>query len=293
MRPFLMPFLALGILLTGCHDSTSPRDTIAPVAPRGLYGVTGDGQVTLHWVGNAEPDLAGYRIWINEAPCGGGTDCTYKRIGAVSASPGEQYLQYVVTGLTNGETRYFAVSAVDLAGNDSPLSYDDVWDTPRPAGTARSITNYIKTPDGAGYDFSAWQSTGGGVVPYDDLETDMFYGRYVDGSGFVYQQVFVPDYATNIQDAGYAVSLDAVDFAPDASQGWSPSGTVEAIRGHCYVVWTRDNHFAKFRITDVDSLHATFDWAYQTDPGNRELRARPALGEAGSARRPIVWLSRR
>ncbi len=291
MHRFLLPLLALGILVGGCHDSTSPRDTSAPAAPRGLYGVTGDGRVTLHWVGNSEPDLAAYRIWINEASCSGGTDCTYRRIDEIAASPAGQYVEYVVTGLTNGELRFFAVSALDRAGNDSPLTYDDVWDTPRPAGTGKVVTNYLRAPGTAGYDFSAYQSGGGGVLDWTDAATDMFYGRYVDNSGFVYQQIFVPDYATNIQDAGFATTLDAVDFAPDVADGWSPSGTVEAVPGHCYVVWTRDNHFAKFRITAADSSRVAFDWAYQTDPGNRELRAQRAPRE-GAARRPIVWLSR-
>jgi hypothetical protein len=289
MYRLLLPLLALGILLGGCRDSTSPRDTIPPVAPRGLYSVTGDGEVTLHWVGNSESDLAAYRIWINEDPCTGGTDCSYKRIGELPASPGREYVEYVVTGLTNGEPHFFAVSAVDRRGNDSPLSYEDVWDTPRPAGIGRRIQNYLTAPGSAGYDFSAYTSPSGGVLDWRNLETDIFYGYFVDDSGYVYQQVFAGPYA-DIQDAGYASSLDAVDFAPDSSEGWSANWTVEALVGHCYVVWTWDNHFAKFRITEVQPGRVTFDWAYQTDPGNRELRARRVVPDGGADRRPIVWL---
>ena len=79
---------------------------------------------------------------------------------------------------------------------------------------------------------------------------------------------------TDIQDAGYGSSLDAVDFAP--STGWSPSGTAELIVGHCYVVritTTTANFYAKFRVTALTPDEVTFDWAYQTDPNNRELKS--------------------
>ena len=56
------------------------------------------------------------------------------------------------------------------------------------------------------------------------------------------------------------------------------------------MVWTRDNHFAKFRVTAVGSTQVTLDWAYQIDPGNRDLKAKPATEEGGARRRPIVWL---
>jgi hypothetical protein len=117
----------------------------------------------------------------------------------------------------------------------------------------------------------------------------MFFGS----NGSVYQ-MFVPDFQTDIQDAGYASTLDAVDFAP--TTGWSPTGTVELIVGHCYIVWTRDDHYAKFRVTDLKPSstgspgRVTFDWAYQVDRGNRELRARKAKDGAWQPR-PIAWAS--
>ena len=92
---------------------------------------------------------------------------------------------------------------------------------------------------GTGWDFSA-----GAALPVASLSVDMLYS---DTLGFA--EIYAADGSTDIQDAGYASTLDAVDFAP--SSGWSPTGSVEAIAGHCYVVWTRDNHFAKFRVTSV------------------------------------------
>ena len=86
----------------------------------------------------------------------------------------------------------------------------------------------------------------------------------------------------------FSGSLDAVDYAPSA--GWAPTGSVEAIVGHCYVVRTRDMHYAKFQVTSVNPQTVSLDWAYQTAQNERELAARPAQTEGPAGRRPIVWL---
>jgi hypothetical protein len=279
-RRFL-PLMVLGILLAGCSEKTT-APVIPPAAPRGLFSVTGDTEVTLVWLANTEADVVGYRIY--EGPCGG-LDCEYTRIAAIPAPADADYVEYVVTGLTNGEPRFFAVAAVNRAGAEGDMSYDDVFDTPRPAGAGLVLNNCLAYDANIGYDFSAFARTDTTIAP-----TDIFFGYLVDSNDYAYQQIFVPDYSTSIQDAGYVSSLDAVDFAPGPESGWSPSGTVEAIVGHAYVVWTRDNHFAKFLITAVGPTQVTLDWAYQIDQGNRELTAKPATGEGAAQRRPIVWL---
>jgi hypothetical protein len=282
MHRLLLPLLALGILLGGCSEKTT-APVPPPAAPRGLFSITGDGQVTLVWLANTEADVVGYRVY--QSPCGD-PDCLYTRIAALPAPAGSQYVDHVVTGLTNGVPRFFAVAAVNRAGRESDLSYDQVFDTPRPAGAGLVLNNFIVYGTNIGYDFSAFARTN-----TTDPPTDIFFGYYEDTTGFVHQQVFVPDLSSNIQDAGFVASLDAVDFAP--ADGWSPTGTVEAIVGHAYVVWTRDNHFAKFRVTAVGPGSVTLDWAYQTDPGNAELlQSRPAPEEGVTSRRPIVWLRR-
>jgi len=287
MKRLLLPLMMLGILLAGCsNETTVPVGPVAPVvppaAPRGLFSVTGDGEATLVWLANTEPDVVGYRIY--KGPCGG-LDCEYTLIATISAPADADYVEYVVTGLANGTTRFFAVAAVNSAGAEGDLSYDDVFDTPRPAGTGLVLNNYLVYGTNIGYDFSAFARTNTVEPP-----ADMFFGFYEDTTGFIHQQIFVPDFSTDIQDAGYVSSLDAVDFAPGPDSGWSPSGTVEVIAGHAYVVWTRDNHFAKFRVIAVGPTQVALDWAYQVDPGNRELKAKPAVEEGVAQRRPIVWL---
>jgi hypothetical protein len=283
MKKLLAPLVLVGLVLAGCGDDTTTRPVVPPAAPRGLFSVTGDGSVRLVWLANTESDVVGYRVY--QAPCASGSSCPYTLIGTVPAPIGESYVQYVVTGLLNGETAFFAVAAVDRDGLESELSWEDVFDTPRPAGTGLVLYNYLDHLYDVGYDFSAFSRTDSPEPP-----ADIFYGHLVDSTGYVYQQIFVWDLATNIQDAGYATSLDAVDYASTA--GWSPSGTVEAIVGHNYVVWTRDNHFAKFRVTAVSAAAVTLDWAYQLDPGNQELAVTPTTDDGVTPRRPVVWLRR-
>lgn len=265
--------LLAAVSLSGCNDG--PGDVTPPAAPRGVYTVTRDHEVVVHWLANTEHDVAGYRIY--EGPCDSGPDCPYDLVGATGGTT------FTVTGLANGVTRYFAVAAFDQAGNESDLSYETLFDTPRPEGTGVVLDNYLDTAARGGYDFSTFS-----VRAWDDPQADVFFGY--NGSVF---QMFAADDLTEIQDYGHATSLDAVDYAPSA--GWSPSGTVELIEGHCYVVWTRDDHYAKFRVTDIRPGGASapdqvvLDWAYQMDPGNRELRAQRTRTGSG-ADRPITWI---
>jgi len=270
--PILLALATLGA--AGCDDTTAPRDVTPPQAPRGVFSVTGDGQAKLQWLANTEADLAGYRVY--ESPCASGPNCPYDRVGATTDT------KFAVSGLTNGVTRFFAVSAVDRAGNESPLSPENVFDTPRPAGTA-TLANFVTNSAGAGWNFAA-----ASVRASDDLTTDIYFGD----NGSV-SQMFATNSNnstepnTEIQDAGYATTLDAVDFAPN--NGWSPTGTVEMIPGHCYIVWTKDDHYAKFRVIGLSHSQVGLEWAYQTAPGNPELHARPARQEPGTPR-ALAWL---
>ena len=97
--------------------------------------------------------------------------------------------------------------------------------------------------------------------PYDALGAD--------GGDVTSAIVVAADGYTDIRDMGYLYDLDEIDWAPNS--GWSPTGAEYAVAGHGYVVWTRDDHYAKFRITSIDIDGIYFDWAYQIDPGNPEL----------------------
>ncbi|HSV39219.1 MAG TPA: fibronectin type III domain-containing protein [Nocardioidaceae bacterium] len=86
-------------------------DTTPPAVPTGLAATPGDGTVHVSWDPVAAPDLAGYRVARATA------------LGGPYAMVGPQTTQTAmdVSG-TNGTTYWFKVWAIDMTGNNSPLS---------------------------------------------------------------------------------------------------------------------------------------------------------------------------
>lgn len=244
--------IGLSVFVAGCWDDDPVvvvADVTPPAPPQALFSVTGDGRVDLYWVRNTEPDFREYIVWRGPAFEG-----PYERIGNTGAPA------FVDPSAVNGQTYFYAVSAVDQAGNDSDLSKEEVFDTPRPEGFGLTMVNAAADPTGpSGYDFSA------GVRRLStDPSTDIYYT--VQGG---IRLLRTRDANTEIQDGGFHAIAD-LDWAP--AQGWTPTGEVEAIAGHAYYVWTRDNHYAKVRVSAIDGSQVTLDWAYQIDPGNPELK---------------------
>ncbi len=247
MKYIYLCVIIMSLILVSCCRICEP-DTEAPAVPRGVRSTTGDEAIYLQWYPNSESDLDGYNVYRSFAATG------YFDFLTSVYSP-----YFVDYNVTNGVTYYYAVTALDDAGNESDLSLDLVYDTPRPEGSAM-LKNYITDPSYSGFDFS--QEI---VLNFDDSHTDIYYEfdtlysvHYMNCSD-----------GTDIQDFGYTDALDDINYAPE--QGWSYLGWVELIQGHGYVVWTRDDHFAKFRISDLGDGWCAFDWAYQIDEGNREL----------------------
>jgi hypothetical protein len=44
---------------------------------------------------------------------------------------------------------------------------------------------------------------------------------------------------------------------------WSPSHDVQLRTGHSYLVWTWDNQFIEFRVSEMTTRRVVFDWMYQ------------------------------
>jgi hypothetical protein len=239
----------------GCDDDgpVAIRDVVPPAAPQSVRSVTGDDRVTLDWVRNTEPDLAGYRVYRGTT----GYDGPFSPMGTTTS------LTWVDDTANNGSTYYYAVSAFDDAGNESDLSHENTFDTPRPAGTNLVLTPVSFEPGfPAGYDFSA-----GLLRQSTHAETDIYY-EIVGGTRLMVAR----DPSTDVQDAGFR-ALDELDWAP--GDGWSPTGTVELILGHSYYVWTRTDNYAKFRVTAITDSQVRIDWAFQLQAGNPELMRTP------------------
>ncbi len=264
MKPKLLILTALlGIcaLIASCSNDECVycwEEGRSPSTPKGLYSVTGDGAVYLFWYPNDESDLEGYRVYRNTSPSG------YFGLIGTTSSEG-----FVDRNVVNGTTYYYSVSAYDRSGYESELSYV-VYDTPRPEGFNGRIFDYHQYPDDAGFDFSSQH-----VTRYNSVDADLYLDYDSDHDVFF---LCAGDSSTDIQDFGFTQSLDDVDWSPE--YGWSAVGWVEAIPGHSYIIWTKDNHFAKLRVTSTSADdYILFDWAYQVDPGNPELKVKPQHGE--------------
>jgi len=87
-------------------------DIIPPAPPEGITiePLPEGGKLRISWSPNMEPDLSGYNIYRS-------TGSGYSRLISVDIYTNE----HVDSGLTNGETYYYKVSAFDLIPNESPL----------------------------------------------------------------------------------------------------------------------------------------------------------------------------
>jgi len=251
MKNIIILILALtGFILTSCdvHDPDFERDYTPPSPPTGVVVLNGDSQVDLFWNENRESDVAGYNIYFN---------FTYEgKYTLIGSSP---IAIYNDNGAVNGETYYYAVTAYDYNGNESDLSTDIIYATPRPEGYNQAIFDYRRFPNNSGYSFSDYS-----VVPYDDIDADFFFENYL---GTFYLDVWDD---TDIQDMGPTNDIYDIEFAP--TTGWSSTKDEFAVAGHTYVFWTWNNHFAKIRISSMTNDRVVFDWAYQLAEGNVQLK---------------------
>lgn len=251
---YILIILVSSIVLWGCDITDTDRhyfDNREPAPPTGLFTETGDNSVDIYWDENREDDVAGYNVYYSYS-----YDGKYTMIGSTQGT------HFTDFDASNGETYYYAVAAYDYNGNESELSHDVAYDTPRPEGFDAQIYDYRRFPNTSGYDFSTFT-----VGPYDDDYADFFFDN---DNGSFYLVVWDD---SDIQDMG--ATRDIYDISEAPLDGWSPTKDEAAIPGHTYVIRTWDNHYAKVRLSVVTNNKIIFDWAYQpsgTAEGRRELK---------------------
>jgi hypothetical protein len=84
----------------------TPVDRFAPAAPGQLVAIAGDGNITLLWEANAEPDLAGYLV-LRGTP----GDATLQPLTMMPTAE----VRYIDTAVMSGMRYVYAVVAVDRA----------------------------------------------------------------------------------------------------------------------------------------------------------------------------------
>jgi hypothetical protein len=248
------------LVLIGCdeNDSTINRPLTPPAAPQGVYSVTGDQAVYVYWNGIYDSNVKEYLVWRSLQRTTG-----YTQIATVLAESNPNLdliiYHYVDSPLVNGTTYYYAVSSVNNDNKESDLSAEDVYDTPRPEG---AVILYPRQVDASlsGFNFATAHQV------YDtsraaDIFVDTFQSTYY---------INAANAQTDIQDMGFTSNFTDIGFAPDS--GWSALGFLELVKGHTYVIWTSDSHYAKMRLVSFNpSGSLTFQWAYQTAANNLEL----------------------
>jgi fibronectin type 3 domain-containing protein len=197
--------------------TVTPIDTTPPAAPGNLAATAGDARVDLSWTAPADPDVTSYRVYrattspVAIAPAG--------LQGGVSGTT------YSQTGLTNGTTYYYVVTAVDASGNESPASLEA---PAQPQATsAPSIPTGVTATAGDRQVTVAWTASTGSPASYE-----------VSRDGTVVGSVPAP--TTTFTDAGltngtaYAYRVRALSSAGVASEFSSatsatPTGTLTAL----------------------------------------------------------------
>ena len=268
--------VGLAALVLGCSDYTGPNGRVLE-APASLTSVSLDGAVALTWSDNAfqsDPNLfrtyavysTGYDLDLDQ--CG-----TQWRLEGTTVAP-----EFVVGALSNGVPRCFYVSAVsvdDLESGPSPLRND----TPRP--DARNVAIFARQHQDAGAGFRFWEDlNGSGTVQTGELgqvlagsspAADFTVER--DGSGTLFLTPVRVGVTVALYGAVPVGDLTNIDIAPEA--GYAVEG-LEAVPGWGYVFRIDDGGpfftYGAVRVTHVGQNLLILDWAYQTDPGNPELR---------------------
>lgn len=281
------------LLWAGCEHRSRNRivgpydDSIAPDEPRSVTTVTGDGFVTLYWSAPQALDVDAYAIYISV------DDQDYWFVAEVSVHQrhwvvdGSRIPRSVPVEFVNGNTYWFGVTAIDRAGNESPLSNGSTtFDTPRPAGKGLRLFD-VNGPRAqeSGYDFS--RSPYGYAMHGADLFADIYFVR---DAGRAWMRTAHPG-VVEMQDMGWRDFDDAAVGWFSESE-WHGSSSVALSPGHVYVVriWeeTRpDNqnepfNVGKFQVTGLDAESVTLQWAYQISPNNPELKPASASSTPGT-----------
>ena len=257
IKELMTLFLSVILLtnLSGCYidvdDDNDNIDQEPPAVPRGVRTITGDGSVRIEWYPNGEFDLEGYTVWRRNDNEG---------FVALTDLPANS-IHYTDRDVRNGRTYYYAISAYDSSGNESELSPENAWDTPRPEGVNITLDDYQLAPDRSGFDFSHPRK---GTIPWDDRTTDVYFGLDTE----VNVTYLYSDNETAMQDLGYHETFDGIDTVPEF--GYTTL-FVELIEGHIYAIYTPDGNFAKIHVRKLFDDAVIFDWAYQTDPENIQL----------------------
>jgi len=120
-------------------DSSSFSTTAAPDAPTGLSGTAGDTQVALNWTAPAHPGSSAITDYIVQYSSNSGSTWTTFADGVSTTASS------TVTGLTNGTSYLFKVSAVNSVGTGSAVTSSAVTPATTPSAVTALTSDFVNT----------------------------------------------------------------------------------------------------------------------------------------------------
>lgn len=105
--------LAVSLLVAGC-DALGGGDTTAPSVPSGVSAASGSGTVELEWSASEAGDLDGYNVYRATGDSVAVENATPVNSDSLITAP-----SFSDSGVDNGTTYGYRVTAVDDSGNES------------------------------------------------------------------------------------------------------------------------------------------------------------------------------
>lgn len=291
MNKVAITILVIVLMLLSCGEKERIVEVpigCPPSPPRGIISTNHVGYVTICWNSNVNEVVNGYKVYygyVDEYD-----DIVFDEeypIADVPAPADEPEWYCVDDTETQNEQWLYAVRAYNEFGL-SEWSYI-TQGTPRSEGSI-TLHEHIQFPQSSGFDFFPPIDEG---QTWDAPTTDIYFSI----AAGISELIANPDREVDIQDYGFVgdwdifEAFDLISYAPDS--GWAPSGQVEAITGHMYMLRLDQDrnlnlyHYAKVYVTEVGPDFIKFRWAYQEDIGNRDLSPPPPGNTGGSSIRAI------
>ena len=252
------------------YNNNCSFDTNPPAAPVSLVATALNGGADLSWVANGENDLNGYNVYRSTTSGGPYTQVNGALVGTNA---------YTDTGLTNGTTYYYVVTAVDTSNNESPNS-NQASVTPSsslPDTTPPAAPTGLNAAGNDGSVSLSWNANGEG-----DLSGYNVYRSTTSGSGYTKLNGSVVT-GTSYNDGGvtngttYYYVITAVDTSSNESGSSAEANATPSVPGG-----TGDLILSEV-LYDVSSGDDGWEWIELYNRGNTVIDlSNYSLGNGGT-----------